>query len=61
MMNNKVYKLKNWPFTKGEQAQLIWISSPFKYEKKSMIYAYFRANSKKGYKHRAKLLFNKTI
>ena len=45
-MNNKVYKLKNWPFAKGEQAQLIWISSPFKYEKKIMIYAYFRAKGK---------------
>lgn len=45
-MNNKVYKLKNWPFSKGEQAQLIWISSPFKYEKKNMIYAYFRAKGK---------------
>lgn len=42
-MDNKVYKLNNWPFAKGEQAQLIWISSPFWYKKKIMIYAYFRA------------------
>lgn len=42
-MDNKVYKLNNWPFADGEQAQLIWISYPFLHEKKRMIYAYFRA------------------
>lgn len=45
-MNHKVYKLKNWPFAKGEQAQLTWISSPFRREKKIMIYAYFRAKGR---------------
>ncbi|MDM5250812.1 Tn7-like element transposition protein TnsE [Lysinibacillus sp. G4S2] len=39
-------KLDNWPFKKGEQAQLIWISSPFRYDKKIMIYAYFRTKGK---------------
>lgn len=43
-MGNEVYKLNNWPFAKGEQAQLIWISSPFWSEKKIMIYAYFRSH-----------------
>ncbi|HFV7799689.1 hypothetical protein AAGX48_12655 [Staphylococcus aureus] len=47
-MNHKVYKLKNWPFAKGEQAQLTWISSPFRREKKIMIYAYFRAKGRTG-------------
>lgn len=42
-MNSKVYKLKNWPFPKGEPAQLIWIGSPFKAEKKMMMYVHFRA------------------
>ncbi len=47
-MNHKLYKLKNWPFAKGEQAQLTWISSPFRREKKIMIYAYFRAKGRTG-------------
>ncbi|MGE7599600.1 Tn7-like element transposition protein TnsE [Lysinibacillus fusiformis] len=42
-MSEQQVKMNNWPFEKGEQAQLIWISSPFRYEKKIMIYAYFRA------------------
>ena len=45
-MNKQQVKLKNWPFKNGEKAQLIWISSPFQYEKKIMIHAYFRANGK---------------
>lgn len=45
-MNSKVYKLKNWPFPKGEPAQLIWIGSPFKAEKKMMVYVHFRAKGK---------------
>ncbi|WDV06734.1 Tn7-like element transposition protein TnsE [Lysinibacillus irui] len=45
-MSDQQVKLNNWPFKEGEQAQLIWISSPFKYEKKVMMYAYFRANGK---------------
>ncbi|WP_230584333.1 hypothetical protein [Lysinibacillus sphaericus] len=46
MMTEQQVKLNNWPFKEGEQAQLIWISSPFCYEKKVMMYAYFRANGK---------------
>lgn len=45
-MSEQQVKLKNWPFKEGEQAQLIWISSPFHYEKKVMMYAYFRADGK---------------
>ncbi|MBG9692111.1 hypothetical protein ABD91_14920 [Lysinibacillus sphaericus] len=45
-MSEQQVKLKNWPFKEGEQAQLIWISSPFHYEKKVMMYAYFRAGGK---------------
>ncbi|GLC89704.1 Tn7-like element transposition protein TnsE [Lysinibacillus piscis] len=45
-MNEQQVKLKNWPFKNGEKAQLIWISSPFQYEKKVMIHAYFRAKGK---------------
>lgn len=45
-MSERQVKLQHWPFSKGEQAQLIWISSPFWHEKKIMIYVYFRANGK---------------
>lgn len=43
-MSEQPVKLQHWPFKKGEQAQLIWISSPFWHEKKIMIHVYFRAN-----------------
>ncbi|WP_342533591.1 Tn7-like element transposition protein TnsE [Lysinibacillus sp. FSL K6-0057] len=45
-MSEQPVKLQHWPFNKEEQAQLIWISSPFWHEKKIMIYVYFRANGK---------------
>lgn len=45
-MSEQRVKLQHWPFSKGEQAQLIWISSPFWHEKKIMVYVYFRANGK---------------
>ncbi|MEX3748289.1 MULTISPECIES: Tn7-like element transposition protein TnsE [Lysinibacillus] len=45
-MSEQQVKLDNWPFKEGEQAQLIWISSPFRYEKKIMIYAYFRSKGR---------------
>lgn len=45
-MSEQQVKLKIWPFKEGELAQLIWISSPFHYEKKVMMYAYFRAGGK---------------
>lgn len=45
-MSEQQVKLDNWPFKHGEHAQLIWISSPFRYEKKIMIYAYFRAEGR---------------
>lgn len=45
-MSKQQVKLNNWPFNKGEQARLIWISSPFQYNKKVMIHVYFRAGGK---------------
>lgn len=45
-MREQQVKLQYWPFEKGEQAQLIWISSPFWHEKKIMIHVYFRAKGK---------------
>lgn len=45
-MSKRQVKLNNWPFKEGEQAQLIWISSPFSKDKKIMIYAYFRAHGR---------------
>lgn len=45
-MSEQQVKLENWPFKKGEQAQLIWIGSPFRYERKIMMYAYFRAKGR---------------
>ena len=45
-MSEQQVKLESWPFKKGEQAQLIWIGSPFRYEKKIMMYAYFRTKGK---------------
>lgn len=33
-----------WPFPKGKLAQLVWIGSPFRFEKKIMIHAYFRSD-----------------
>ncbi|MBP3971403.1 hypothetical protein KAF80_20520 [Bacillus sp. WL1] len=45
-MSKRQVKLNNWPFKEGEQAQLIWISSPFLQDKKVMIHAYFRANGR---------------
>ncbi len=34
-MRKQQVKLNNWPFDEGEQAQLIWISSPFLQDKKN--------------------------
>lgn len=31
----------SWPFPDNEDAQLIWISTPFRYNNKMMIHAYF--------------------
>ncbi|MFU8648183.1 Tn7-like element transposition protein TnsE [Lysinibacillus sp. RSDA_15] len=45
-MSEQRVKLQHWPFNKGEQAQLVWISSPFWQEQKVMIYVYFKANGK---------------
>ncbi|MGM9986958.1 MAG: Tn7-like element transposition protein TnsE [Bacillaceae bacterium] len=45
-MRERSVKLNNWPFKKGEQAKLIWISSPFWHERKLMMYCYFLANGK---------------
>ena len=45
-MSEQRVKLQHWPFNKGEQAQLIWISSPFWHENKIMIHTYFRAKGK---------------
>lgn len=40
-MGRENFKLKNWPFPKGERVQLIWIGEPFKYNNKWMIDTYF--------------------
>lgn len=40
-MGKQKLKLKNWPFEKGEKAQLIWIGEPFKENNKWMIDTYF--------------------
>lgn len=45
-MSKQQVKLNNWPFKQGEQTQLIWISSPFRYEKKMMIHAYFKSKGR---------------
>lgn len=45
-MRERSVKLNNWPFKEGEQAKLIWISSPFWHERKLMIHCYFLANGK---------------
>lgn len=45
-MSEQRVRLQHWPFNKGEQAQLIWISSPFWHDKKIMINVYFRAKGK---------------
>lgn len=45
-MRKQQVKLNNWLFDEGEQAQLIWISSPFLQDKKTMIHAYFRVNDR---------------
>ncbi|WEZ08678.1 Tn7-like element transposition protein TnsE [Priestia flexa] len=45
-MRERSVKLNNWPFKKGEQAKLIWFSSPFWHERKLMIHCYFLANGK---------------
>lgn len=36
----------NWPFAKGEKAQLLWIGEPFRYDHKMMIKAYFRSQGR---------------
>ncbi|MCG7410822.1 Tn7-like element transposition protein TnsE [Paenibacillus sp. ACRRX] len=43
-MSYRTVKQGNWPFFKGELAQLIWIRSPIQRNGKQMIRAYFRAN-----------------
>lgn len=40
-MGKQKLKLKNWPFEKGEKAQLIWIGEPYKENNKWMIDTYF--------------------
>lgn len=47
-MSEQRVKLQNWPFNKGEQAQLIWISSPFWHDDKIMIYVYFKVERMRG-------------
>lgn len=44
-MNKQQAKIA-WPFGKGEKAQLIWISEPFRYDHKMMINAYFRSQGR---------------
>lgn len=46
-MSEQQVKLQHWPFNEGEQAQLIWISSPFWHENKIMIHVYFKVGRTK--------------
>ncbi|WP_404457145.1 Tn7-like element transposition protein TnsE [Oceanobacillus kapialis] len=41
-MSAKQVKIK-WPFVKGENARLIWIGDPIRYDNKIMLYAYLRS------------------
>ncbi|MGJ8742324.1 Tn7-like element transposition protein TnsE [Clostridium botulinum] len=43
-MGKVAIKAKDWPFKKGENAKLIWVGEPFKYNNKWMIYTYFKGN-----------------
>ncbi|KEI74133.1 hypothetical protein N486_17100 [Clostridium botulinum B2 128] len=43
-MGKVAIKAKDWPFEKGENAKLIWVGEPFKYNNKWMIYTYFKGN-----------------
>ncbi|OSA96710.1 UNVERIFIED_ORG: hypothetical protein B2H93_01700 [Clostridium botulinum] len=58
-MGKQKLKLKNWPFEKGEKAQLIWIGEPFKENNKWMIDTYFSdgKNTKKVIQDWANIYF----
>lgn len=60
-MSEQQVKLQHWPFKKGEQAQLIWISSPFWHEKKIMIYAYFKVERTNGNSKRTEMKVEKIL
>lgn len=40
-MGKQRFKIKDWPFKKGEKVQLIWIGDPFKENNKWVIDTYF--------------------
>lgn len=44
-MEKEIVKIKNWPFDKGEEVKLGWISEPYKRDNKWMIDAYFQGKS----------------
>lgn len=44
-MEKEIVKIKNWPFDKGEEVKLGWISEPYKRDNKWMIDAYFQGES----------------
>lgn len=46
-MKKEIVKIKNWPFDKGEEVKLGWISEPYKRDNKWMIDAYFYGESKR--------------
>jgi len=44
-MEKEIVKIKNWPFDKGKEVKLGWISEPYKRNNKWMIDAYFQGKS----------------
>lgn len=44
-MEKEIVKIKNWPFDKGEEVKLGWISEPYKRDNKWRIDAYFQGNN----------------
>lgn len=44
-MEKEIVKIKNWPFDKGEEVKLGWISEPYKRDNKWIIDAYFQGKS----------------
>lgn len=46
-MKKEIVKIKNWPFDKGEEVKLGWISEPYKRDNKWMIDAYFHGEGKR--------------
>lgn len=46
-MKKEIVKIKNWPFDKGEEVKLGWISEPYKHDNKWIIDTYFHGESER--------------